>query len=665
MAGIAALVDLGDQPLDPLVVERVRDSIVRRGPDGTDAWQGAHVALIHAHFWTTPEELGERQPIVGGGGRLALAADARLDDRDGLMAALGSARPPGEPSDAQLILAAYEKWGEDCAAQLVGDFAFAIWDGSANRLFCARDPAGIRTLHYARAGSLLIVASGVDAVLAGLGGSAPVNEPLLVDMVNGHWERWVTETAYLPISRLPQGYALTAEGGVLRTRRYWTYGAARPAGAPRSRQEYVEEFRHLLDLSVRARLRSVGTPSIMVSGGIDSSSITALAGRAASQGRNPPAHLYTFTFDATPGSDEREYLTETLERWPQLPVTFVPSDDSWALREYGDDAGYALSEPDPNMFRALLLGVFRAVRRNGSTVVVSGHGGDETLISQPYHLLPYLWRDLGLRDWKTELPYFWASSKRRGTQWLVKTSVRDALRPLFDRPTMLALRRRVIDGPLPAASRDREPLSDPFPPPALPTRAAELVYEGLHDGLAAVRRVGFYELAGYAGIDWRFPYYDRRVVEFALHLPRPLMYQRGSARAILREAMTGLLPERVRTRKSKTAISGLVDRGLLEKETSRFETLVAGYRGPTVGAASAAGVTAAAEAYRTGRSGLDPRVTYAIAIAAWKLSTERSGHERRRRDTGLRMTGLTPDDCGDRTAHSEDSLGHSKLSHGG
>jgi asparagine synthase (glutamine-hydrolysing) len=552
------------------------------------------------------------------------------------MSGLGEACPPGVPSDAQLILAAYEKWGEECASQLVGDFAFALWDAARGRLFCARDPAGIRTLHYARAGSVLIVASGVDAVLAGLEGNAPVNEPLLLDMVNGHWERWVTETAYLPISRLPQGYALTAERGELRTRRYWTYGASPPPHAPRSRREYVEEFRRLLDLSVRARLRSVGTPSIMVSGGIDSSSITALAGRAVSEGRTPPAHLYTCTYDTTPGSDEREYLGETLKRWPQLPATFVPSDDSWALKEYGDDGGYVLSEPDPNMFRVLLLEVFRAVRRDGSTVVVSGHGGDEMLISQPYHLLPYLWRDLALRDLKTELPYFWDASKRRGTYWLMKAALRDALRPLFDRPAMLALRRRMIDGPLPAAFRYRQPFSDPFPPPALPTRAAELVYEGLHDGLAAARRVGFYDLAAYAGIDWRFPYYDRRVVEFALHLPRPLQYQRGSARAILREAMTGLLPERVRTRKSKTAIGALVDRGLLENETSRFEALLAGYEGPDVGAASANRVRAAADSYRTGGSGLDSKVTYAIAIAAWRQAAQAYGRERPRSGARLR-----------------------------
>jgi asparagine synthase (glutamine-hydrolysing) len=112
-----------------------------RGPDGRGKWIEGQVGLGHHQLLATPEAAGETQPI-GDGDRM-LTADARIDNRAVLLSELGL---PPEASDAELILAAYDRWHVDCPEQLVGAFAFALWDGQEQQLFLARDHMGVKPL---------------------------------------------------------------------------------------------------------------------------------------------------------------------------------------------------------------------------------------------------------------------------------------------------------------------------------------------------------------------------------------------------------------------------------------------------------------------------------------------------------------------------------------
>src|SRR4029453_5412545 len=103
-------------------------AVAQRGPDGTGAWSGGPVALAHGALWTTPESRGEPQPLASAACNV-IVADARLDNRRDLLAALGlSGSAAGDVGERDFILRAYEGWGESCATKLIGDFAFAIWD---------------------------------------------------------------------------------------------------------------------------------------------------------------------------------------------------------------------------------------------------------------------------------------------------------------------------------------------------------------------------------------------------------------------------------------------------------------------------------------------------------------------------------------------------------
>ena len=143
MSAIFGIYYLEGRPVDRTDLERMLESLAHRGSDGADLWSEGPVGLGHRMLWTTPESVHEKLPLLNHTGDVVLTADARIDNRDELLAVLGlTACPPAQVADSQLILAAYEKWGEHCPEKLLGDFAFALWDGRKQILFCARDTSG-------------------------------------------------------------------------------------------------------------------------------------------------------------------------------------------------------------------------------------------------------------------------------------------------------------------------------------------------------------------------------------------------------------------------------------------------------------------------------------------------------------------------------------------
>jgi asparagine synthase (glutamine-hydrolysing) len=166
VSGVVGVYFLDGKPLDRGLLERMTDSISHRGPDGADIWNNGPVGLGHRMLWTTPESLHEQLPLEDKTAKIVLTADARIDNRDELIEALDLTGQPGwEISDGELILRAYEKWGEQCPENLLGDFVFAIWDERKQRLFLARDHFGVKPLYYYRSDRVFVFASEIKALL--------------------------------------------------------------------------------------------------------------------------------------------------------------------------------------------------------------------------------------------------------------------------------------------------------------------------------------------------------------------------------------------------------------------------------------------------------------------------------------------------------------------
>src|SRR5262249_44415654 len=153
MSGIVGVLHLDGAPIEPGLLERLTASLAFRGPDAQKIWLGGHVGFGHTLLKTTEEAEHEAQPFRLDG-RTWIVADAGVDARRDLIAALGARgqEPPAglAATDVELLLRAYLAWGEGCVEHLLGDFAFAVWDGPRNRLFCARDHMGVKPFYYAQ-----------------------------------------------------------------------------------------------------------------------------------------------------------------------------------------------------------------------------------------------------------------------------------------------------------------------------------------------------------------------------------------------------------------------------------------------------------------------------------------------------------------------------------
>ena len=275
MAAICGIRNGGAEALDAMLAALAGDGPAR------SAWTEGGVGF-GCREAAASERCGAASPMCADhAAGLVLVADARLDDRDGLCAALRvPAAERGAVADADLILRAWLRWGRECPRHLLGDYAFALWDTRRRALFCARDHVGARPFYYALPGDGVVFASAVESVLAAPGVSNALDEAV----VAGHLAARPlsdTRTFFAAVRKLPPGHALCVEWtpsghdpGRRRTRiaRHWRPEQA-PAARPVSDDACAEQFRHLHAQAVRDRLRGYDAEAVGVhlSGGLDSS----------------------------------------------------------------------------------------------------------------------------------------------------------------------------------------------------------------------------------------------------------------------------------------------------------------------------------------------------------------------------------------------------------
>lgn len=564
MSGLALLSHRDGAPVPEKVFAAVLGALDHRGPDGRDRLHLPAAGLGHQHFWTTPEEVGERQPLASASGRVHLLFDGRLDNREELREALELPVAPGRLlSDARLVLAAYERWQEGCFERLLGPFALALYDAGNRRVLCARDPLGGRGLYYHLGERFLAVASEEAALLAHPAVPAGLNEATVARFFAVEAPA-PGETFYAAIRELPPGWALALEAGDLRL---WPWGEVKSGGEARRYRrddDYAEHFLELLGKSVRARLRAVGPTAVLMSGGLDSGTLAALAARQrAEAGEEGPLTAISWVFPQLPAADEREYM-EALFQGCDLDAVPIPGDDAWPLsdlRSWRPDP----SSPLEGLYRRLQLRAYQALRERGGRVLLTGDGGDQLFA--------------GGASWLRDLL----------AEGRLVTAVREVisgLRQLGQAPAGVGLKSGL------SRTLGRRPRRSPGPPPWLTEEACHLL-DGAGEPPAAgdghrrpeqlrslldTRLTNAVVLAaGKAsrmGVEVRRPMRDRRLVELALSLPAHQLYRPGWPKWILRQATRGLLPEPVRLRRRISTLFPLYARGLVERPAAAVDRVL-------------------------------------------------------------------------------------------
>ena len=221
---------------------------------------------------------------------ISLVADVRLDNRDELTDALRIPAPQARTlCDAAILLAAVERWDESCLERLVGDYAFAAWDGVRQRLLLARDPLGHRPLHYHRGNNFFAFASmpkGLHALpeVPYAADEERVAEFLVLMPETG------PQSFFLGIERVEPGHLSPSRQNGLATRRHWQPSRRRIA-LPRP-EDYSEALRDLLDKAVSCRLRGTGDVGAYLSGGLDSGAVVSHCSAAVGAIRSAGDRLY-------------------------------------------------------------------------------------------------------------------------------------------------------------------------------------------------------------------------------------------------------------------------------------------------------------------------------------------------------------------------------------
>lgn len=561
MSGIAGVYNLDGRPADRALLVRMTDAIAHRGPDDGGYWTNGPIALGHRMLHTTPEALHERQPLTDETGELCLTMDGRVDNREELKAALeGRGFRLRTDTDAEIVLRAYECWGEECPGRILGDFAFAVWDGRKRQLFCARDAIGSKPFYYYTDGRIFLFGSELCQIL-----EAPtvrrepnegmIGEYLAVEITN------LEETLYLGILRLPAAHFLILRQGHTRKQRYWDIDPGKEI-RHRTDDEYAEHFLEIFKEAVRCQLRSHRPVGAYLSGGLDSSSVVGMVALLSRGGEFADLKFETFSL-LFPGlaCDEATYIREVVRMWGIRSNT-VCSDGAQAY-PFAEDVRRYLDFPGaPNgAMHDPLMGL---AQKRGFGVLLSGVGGDEWFSEGSAHY-PELLRSFRIREFIRRIR--WESAALEPA-CRAPRMLRVGPWPLLLRTAQLGaswVRRRLpkedsaprwINPHFAKATNLLQRLRPDVPVPPFPRLAQRDLYNMATNGWRAHGAEMQDRGASSFGFEDRQPFNDRRVVEFAFALPEEQRFREGQTKFILRQASKCLLPEAVRRRRTKAEFSG-------------------------------------------------------------------------------------------------------------
>jgi len=547
LSGIAGIFHRNGKPIERALLQSFADFLIYRGPDAQAIWMDGPTGMAHALLRTTHESLSEQQP-ASLEEQYWIVADARLDSRAELLAELQRSRRAvrGNLPDSELLLHAYAAWGTECVDHLRGDFSFALWDAKNKLLFCARDHFGIKPFYYAHLGNPFIFSNTLNCIRQHPGVSNDLNEAAIGDFLLFGLNYDNATTSFRDIQRLPPAHSLTFSTDGLRIKRFWTLPTDGRIRYEKP-EEYVEHFQTLFESAVADRLRT-DRLGILLSGGLDSSSVAAVAKEvSAKRAQNTDIRSYTCV-DASQIPDPESGFANAVGEFLRIPIKLLPMDRAELFAGW-DDPELSWPEPVDNPLIANFLESCRIMSLD-CRVLLSGEGSDNLMDFQMWPYAKALWRN---REWQrlfTEMANFlWVRPfPWRGLQARVRRVLgRDADAPVFPQWLMAEfvcranLKARWKDGCEHPAGSFRHPIR-PRAHASMSLPHWTHMFEQENAG------------ATHFPLETRYPFLDLRIVNYLLALPPfPWCFDK----MLLREAMVGRLPEMVRVR-PKTPAQGVV-----------------------------------------------------------------------------------------------------------
>jgi asparagine synthase (glutamine-hydrolysing) len=547
MCGIAGLIKFDGSAPDRATLEAMTRAVAHRGPDGEGVEVVGAVGFGHRRLAIIDLSEAGRQPMSTEDGRLRIVFNGEIYNyvelRDEL-AGLGERFRTA--TDTEVILAAYRRWGARCVDRFNGMWAFAIHDTVARTVFCSRDRFGVKPFYYAQlghgAGSTFAFGSEIRQLLPLLP-EIRADRNVLRDFLFTGIDEPVAESFFQGIRKLPGSHSLTIDldTGSFALRREYEI-APHPELADIDDDRAIALYRERLEDSVRLRLRSDVPVGTCLSGGLDSSSVAALAARPYLDASGKAFRAITAVSEE-PGNDETPFATAVVGAWGLDWITVRPQ-----YRDFAATIAEVVrtqEEPFGGPSICMQWFVMRAARQHGIPVMLDGQGGDETLLGYRRYFAPYLLEQLRLSGPMAMVREILAC-RREDAQLSTRALLTNLAFQGLPRLSYAKLR-----------IRGRWMRETPEMPQRLREEAAASrnlrTLQRLDVELANLPALLRFEDKNsmHFGVETRLPFLDWRAVETALALPSRCKFRHGWTKWVLRRAMNDLLPAEVTWRRWK------------------------------------------------------------------------------------------------------------------
>ncbi len=542
-----------DQPPAPNYIEKVSATLAPYGPDSNESYSKGGVRILYRAFHTTKESRREKQPHISSS-EAVITWDGRLDNRAELISELSDSLTNGS-TDVAIVAMAFEKWGTNSFAKLIGDWALSIWNPGTRSLILAKDPIGTRHLYYSFDNNRVTWSTILDPLVRLAGKTFALNE----EYIAGWFSMFpaVDLTPCVGIHSVPPSSSVLLRPGKHAVSKYWDFNPKNKIRY-RTEAEYEEHFRVVFAKAVQRKLRSDRPVLAELSGGKDSSSIVCMADTIIARSGADTPRLDTISYydDSEPNWNERPYFTKVEEKRGRTGWHVnVGAQDPQKIPEPEppSESAHGRFVPTPGYDGRTSSQMRMCMASQGNRVVLSGIGGDEVMGGVPtpapeletllarahFGLLAHQLKVWALEKRKPWFHLFWEAARgffppalvgvpkyMRPAPWLQSNFVKRHWAALTGYPS-----RTKLFGPLPsfqdnvgtldALRRQLARTALPFEPP----------YEK------------------------RYPYLDRDLLAFMFAIPREQLVRPTQRRSLMRRALIGIVPDEILNRKMKAFVA--------------------------------------------------------------------------------------------------------------
>ncbi len=540
MCGICGIINFNNKTVEESSLRTMMSTMRHRGPDDDGTFLKDNIGFGFVRLSIIDLSMAGHQPMVSADKRYVIILNGEIYNYIELREDLkGKGYIFRSGSDTEVLLSCYLEYGESCLQKLNGMFAFAIFDTYTNNFFAARDRFGIKPFYYYCDQNQFLFASDIPPLLMILNNKREAEDSIIFDYLVFNRTNHSEKTFFKNILKLQHGHALTAKSGKLYISCWYSLPEklSHFSSILFNEKDFLEELKSSINLQLRSDV-PVGT---CLSGGLDSSAITALV---LTNKQNIDLHSFSAVYQQGQKGDESEYIAEFNEKNLKIHYTF-PTDNS--LLEDLDSFIFSQSEPVPTTSIYAEYKVMELAKKH-CTVILNGQGADE-LMAGYHYFYGYYFRDLiNSYSWRKFLNEIFSYTKTHKSLYGLKTlafsinprSLKHFKNHKYVNPAFYKHFYNKTNSLFDDFYKSRnlkEFLINHFE------------YKFEHNLLWSDKNGMHFSL------ETRFPFLDHNLVEKTLSVPTENYIKNGYTKVIMRDALKGILPEKIRMRKDKIGFS--------------------------------------------------------------------------------------------------------------